>query len=112
MPQTIIIDTWPVWGDNGGSKEGLADILMGAATTQTGGVSRRQRLEDCLREAKTVMDTAEREYEETITSVSGAEPTIWILKPSTINKGAGIQIVYLYEQLVDICWSESDIREW
>eukprot|EP00978_Attheya_sp_CCMP212_P043873 scaffold293832_cov58-Attheya_sp.AAC.2 len=57
------------------------------------------------------MDEAEMEFEEAGDEAS-AESPIWILKPSTVNKGAGIQIVHCYAQVVDVCWTESDIREW
>ena len=71
----------------------------------------RQRLEQCLEEAKQVMTEAEQAYDDSAMT-SQTSPPVWILKPSTVNKGAGIQIVHLYEQLLDICWEESDIREW
>ena len=58
------------------------------------------------------MRQTEEDFEKESASNKNASPPIWILKPSTINKGAGIQIVHCYEQVVDICWSESDIREW
>lgn len=98
MPQTIIIDTWPVWEDTTqATREGLADYV----TSRSFGIApnRRTRLEDCLLEARKAMDTVD----------NGA---VWILKGSTVNKGIGIYLVHVSEELVDICWTDSDIREW
>jgi hypothetical protein len=55
------------------------------------------------------MEIAESEFDKL--GESRLEPT-WILKGSTTNKGSGIYIIHVFEQLVDVCWSESDIREW
>lgn len=112
MPKTVILDTWPVWEDGCSSHDGLADIVMGASRTDSSTVNRRDRLDKCLAEAKQIMTEAELSYDRIATNNPNAPPPVWILKPSTINKGAGIQIIHLYEQLVDICWEESDIREW
>jgi putative hemolysin len=112
LPQTIILDTWSVWeGDSGGNGAGLADIVIASAYNRTG-VNRRERLTKCLEEARQMMRQAEATFDAEVTTIANALPPIWILKPSTINKGAGIQIIHCYEQVVDICWSESDIREW
>ena len=114
LPKTIIIDTWPVWEEEygGGAKEGFADVVIGGAISDGSSVGRRKRLEKCLEAAKQVMDTVEQDFEVELESNPDADPPIWILKPSTVNKGQGIQIVYLHEQVIDICWSECDIREW
>jgi putative hemolysin len=112
LPQTVILDTWPVWDDDcGGSGAGLADIVIAGASSGTG-INRRERLTKCLEEARRIMRQAEATFDAEVTADASASPPIWILKPSTINKGAGIQIIHCYEQVVDICWSESDIREW
>jgi hypothetical protein len=102
-----------VWEEHytGGAKEGLADIVAGAAGNSDG-VNRKERLDKCLEEAKKIMAAADAQYEEDSKTNPKADAPVWILKPSTVNKGAGIEIVHLHEQLVDICWSESDIREW
>ena len=116
MPKTVVLDTWPVWEDNHSgysNQQGLADIVvtLGSAGSQDG-VNRRQKLDQCLAEARKAMEKAEQEFEEQVRLHKDASPPVWILKGSTVNKGAGIYIVYLYEQVVDICWSEPDIREW
>jgi hypothetical protein len=112
LPQTVVLDTWPVWEDNcAGNGAGLADIVIGS-TSNGNGVNRRGRLDKCLEEARTMIRQAEATYDDEVATNADTSPPIWILKPSTINKGAGIQIVHCYEQVVDICWSESDIREW
>ena len=112
IPKTVILDTWPVWEDNyNASAGGLNDILTGASC-KTDGINRKEILEKCLQEAKLVMSEEEHRYEDRLKCNPKADAPIWILKPSTVNKGAGIEIVHLYEQLVDICWSECDIREW
>lgn len=112
IPKTVILDTWPVWEDNyNASAGGLDDILTGASC-KADGINRKEILDKCLQEAKSVMSQEEQRYEDRLKHNSKAVAPIWILKPSTVNKGAGIEIVHLYEQLVDICLSESDIREW
>lgn len=121
MPKTIIIDTWPVWegedaGDDKdpsfqGDRQQLANMLIHGTSHGSSPHEIRQRLEQCLAEAKQVMTEAEQAYDDSAMA-SQTSPPVWILKPSTVNKGAGIQIVHLYEQLLDICWEESDIREW
>jgi tubulin---tyrosine ligase len=115
LPKTVILDTWPVWEEDygGGAKDGFADIVMGGASHSGGaGVGRKERLDKCLEEAKQVMNAAERDFDTELETNASADPPTWILKPSTVNKGQGIQIVHLHEQVVDICWTECDIREW
>ncbi|GMH75511.1 hypothetical protein TL16_g06783 [Triparma laevis f. inornata] len=36
----------------------------------------------------------------------------WILKPSSINRGAGIEIFLVFEQLLEFLTSTPDVREW
>ena len=111
LPTTLVLDTWSVWEDDcRRCGAGLADIVVESAST--GNVNRRVRLDKCLAEAQTTMLQAEETFHEHLATNPEASPPIWILKPSTINKGTGIQIVHCYEQVVDICWSESGIREW
>jgi len=115
LPKTVILDTWPVWEEDhgGGAKDGFADIVVGGASHTGGaGVGRKERLDKCLEEAKQVMNAAERDFDTALETNANADPPTWILKPSTVNKGQGIQIVHLHEQVVDICWTECDIREW
>jgi tubulin--tyrosine ligase len=107
IPKTLILDTWPVWEDDVNHTEGLADIVVGSCTNSQ--TNRRGVLDQCLSEARTKMKEADDKYASN--PDCNAEP-LWILKPSTTNKGAGIQIVDIYEQLVDLVWSEPDIREW
>ena len=120
IPQTVILDTWPVWEKSGeetnntGPREGFADVVVSIGSLVTGGAgntNRRARLDLCLSEAKKAMELAERAYE-LAQDQTRAQAPVWILKGSTVNKGVGIHIVHLYEQVVDICWTESDIREW
>ena len=61
-----------------------------------------------------IIDPLEEEelFEKELESNPNTDPPTWILKPSTVNKGQGIQIVHLHEQLIDICWTECNIREW
>ena len=40
------------------------------------------------------------------------EDVTWIVKPSSINRGSGIEIFLVYEQLLNILLEERDIREW
>lgn len=112
MPQTVVLDCWPVWDDDAHitNQEGIADVLVNIGSAGRGekAHNRRKRFDHCLAEARTAMDAAERDF---VRSDTSAAP-VWILKGSTTNQGAGIYIVHLYEQLVDHCWSDSDIREW
>jgi tubulin--tyrosine ligase len=111
IPTTVVLDTWPVWEEGGhATARGLADILVTAAAPTSGSTNRRERLEQCLVEAAQAMREATEAFEAR-QDESAAYP-VWILKGSTVNKGMGIYIVHLYEQVVDICWSETDIREW
>jgi hypothetical protein len=112
LPQTVILDTWPVWEDGGdGPRAGLADVVVSIGSSSAGGsaVNRKEKLDQCLAEAKEVMHAAERYFDQ---DPAARQAPVWILKGSTANKGVGIHILHLYEQLVDLCWSEQDIREW
>jgi hypothetical protein len=113
MPKTVILDTWAVWEENGNgmaNKEGLADVLVSLGSSKNDNVNQRKILDQCLVGAKQAMEQAEQTFEEKADAEAAAP--VWILKGSTTNKGAGIFIVHLYEQVVDICWTECDIREW
>jgi hypothetical protein len=114
LPYTIVLDTWAVWE----IEEQAVAALLVDGSQHSGNIDRRKLLNACLSEAKAAMLKAEDEYAVGVNtanrengSVVVSEP-VWILKGSTVNKGAGIYIVHVYEQLVDICWSEPDIREW
>lgn len=110
IPETQVVDTWAVWDDpgtQGSNCEGLAELIASNGPPKAANV--KDRLLFCLDEARRRMEIAESEFEKT--DVSSSEP-IWILKGSTTNKGSGIYIIHVFEQLVDVCWSESDIREW
>ena len=115
MPQTVILDTWAVWEEKieggGSAAGGLADIVV--SQSHSNGINRKERMEKCLLEARKAMESAEQQYIDSAESTPSATTApVWILKGSTVNKGVGIYIIHLYEQLVDICLSESDIREW
>ena len=127
IPQTVVLDCWSVWDDEIGSdartpkmshQSGLADVVVSiggmAHSADSSSVNRRIRLDCCLSEAKQVMELAETNYQTRCAAKSNEEEPapVWILKGSTTNKGAGIFIVHLYEQVVDHCWSEPSIREW
>lgn len=102
LPQTIVIDTWQAFEEghsNSYSSNGLADVVVAASSERAWNV--RERLLHCLASAKTFMA---EENDET--------NPLWILKGSTTNKGSGIHLVHIFEEVVDICWSECAIREW
>lgn len=77
MPFTIVIDTWPAFSVD---------------TNKLGndsGSSLMQRIRFCLQEAEQAMSLPEhKDY-------------MWILKPSTVNKGTGIKIVHCFEEVVE-----------
>jgi hypothetical protein len=112
VPQTLILDTWDVWERSGAGAasstcEGFAHGMTPLGSAKS--VNVKERLVACLDHAKRCMESAEAAF------ASSGDPTlepIWILKGSTTNKGSGIHIVHLFEQVLDICWSESEIREW
>ena len=123
IPQTVIIDTWSVWeqGMANSNQQGLADVVEAKANEGTcgNGTNQREALEKCLIQAHQAMDSAEQEYKmwtcgPTFDTDKPNKkcPPMWILKGSTVNKGAGIYLVHIYEQLVDILWSADFIREW
>jgi tubulin---tyrosine ligase len=113
IPTTVILDTWSVWDEKlGAAAGGLDDILTGSSLRTSNSINRRCLLDNCLKDAKDAMLQAEAIYKEELSRNCESEAPVWILKPSTINKAEGIEIVHLYEQLVDICWRESNIREW
>jgi tubulin--tyrosine ligase len=109
IPETVILDTWAAFETEGTSStsacRGLADAVVASAATAgtINNINLRQRLEHCLQAGKELLQRhADDENDD----------AVWILKGSTVNKGVGIYIVHVPEQLVDICWSESNIREW
>jgi tubulin--tyrosine ligase len=112
IPKTVILDTWSVWDDNAGTTnhEGFADLVvsMGSPAITSGTLNRRWRLDQSLIEAKRLMQCVNYNGSQ----CDGDPFPIWILKGSTVNKGAGIFLIHFYEELVDICWSEPQIREW
>jgi tubulin---tyrosine ligase len=125
IPKTITFDTWTVFDDSSqttaGCAGGLADIISGCSGSllSSSDVNQRRRLDKCLVDIKDVIEQGEKMYElssstylpDTKTSSHDNYP-VWILKGSTVNKGIGIYIIHTYEQVVDHCWTDSDIREW
>jgi hypothetical protein len=118
IPETVVLDLWSVWvweskpdhptGLSFQPCGGVADVVVSIGSgTREKETNQRKLLSMCLQEARDVMMQAEEDFENGM----GSEP-IWILKGSTTNKGAGIFIVHVYEQLLDLCWNKSDIREW
>jgi hypothetical protein len=116
IPQTLVLDCWSAWETDGGrmtNHGGLADVVASLGGVGNGSsMNRRERLDHCLAEAKAAMQSAWCELEGRAENHASAEAPIWILKGSTTNKGAGIYIVHVYEQVVDHCWNEPEIREW
>lgn len=99
VPYTIVIETWDALS-SGSSLATMGDGMR----VDFGGVlsSTSDKLAICLGEARKAIRDAEE----------GGEEATWILKPSTTNKGLGINILYTYEELFDYCLEEPDIREW
>jgi hypothetical protein len=124
IPKTIVLDCWSVWDDKNCDTKtscmnhsgGLADVVISNGSMAGNGdftdMNRRKRFDACLSEAKNAMNAAETKYQANVNTEHEESAPVWILKGSTTNKGAGIFIVHLYEQVVDYCWSESSIREW
>jgi hypothetical protein len=112
IPQTLILDTWAVWeSSRTGAVSSICEELAHVMTPlrPKSSVNVKGRLVACLDPAKRWMESAEAAF---ASSGDPALEPVWILKGSTTNKGSGIHIVHLFEQIIDICWSESEIREW
>ena len=65
-------------------------------------MSTAEKIGMCCGEWLQVLDQAEQRGEE----------TTWILKPSATNRGAGIVVFNVYEELLDLLISTPDVREW
>ena len=86
IPKTIVIDTWSAF-----------TVDTNALDCNTG-LSLKQRIRSCLNVVGEAMVSNEFRS--------------WILKPSTMNKGVGIQIVHCIEEVEEALLDEKDIREW
>jgi hypothetical protein len=98
VPKTLIVETW-------GAFEDLKfDFGMGGVATFSSGVMMQatlaQRLEWCLDEIREEMTDPSR------------QDWLWILKPSTTNKGANISLVASWEELIYKLEDLPDVREW
>jgi tubulin--tyrosine ligase len=100
IPETVVLDTWAVWETSHGNAAAASHDMLHSVVNTSSNINQRERLEQCLEPAKQLMDSRMD------------EEAVWILKGSTVNKGVGIFIVHVYEQVLDVCWAESDIREW
>ena len=86
IPLTIVIDTWPAFAVDTNALDNEARLSL------------KERMHGCLDEVRRMMESYS-DY-------------LWILKPSTINKGAGIQIVHCIEEVLEVVLELKDIREW
>ncbi len=139
IPQTIVIETWDAF-DHGYDKLQNVDYGISSATnielekqvtkTNSSLYSIKEKLINiCLKEATDAMQRAEEEYENTVAQAYGYNqnhhdkritgrkayltlPPVWILKPSTVNKGEGIKILHCVEEVLDAVMEDSNIREW
>lgn len=98
VPKTLIVETW------GAFEDVKFDFGMGGVATFSSGVvlqaTLAQRLEWCLDEIREEMaEPARRDW-------------LWILKPSTTNKGANISLVASWEELIYKLEDLPDVREW
>ncbi|CAM9735693.1 unnamed protein product, partial [Chrysoparadoxa australica] len=98
LPATVIVDTWEAFDDSltfnfgGGDIASFGDDL---GVRQSKGLS--ERIDWCLGEVEEKMK---------------AMPGPWILKPSTLNKGAAVVLVADVADLRSAVHSCTDIREW
>ncbi|CAM9819293.1 unnamed protein product, partial [Phaeothamnion confervicola] len=131
VPRTLIVDTWEAFDEK------LSFNLSGdiACFGEDLGVRQCLRLADridwCLADARDWMaalataagggaalapkDAPEVESAASAASVAGAggsSPGPWILKPSTLNKAAGVAIVRDFEELRQAINGCTDVREW
>lgn len=86
MPLTMVVDTWPAFAVDTNALDNEARLSL------------LERMHLCLAEVSATM----LKYEN----------YTWILKPSTINKGAGIQIVHCLEEVLEVVLDMKNIREW
>jgi hypothetical protein len=135
IPQTIVIETWDAF-DHGCDKLQNFEYGIASATnielekqvtkTNSSLYSIKDKLMNiCLKEATDAMQRAEEEYEHAVAQSynhydkrrKGRKayltlPPVWILKPSTVNKGEGIKILHCVEEVLDAVMEDSNIREW
>ncbi|KAG5192948.1 tubulin-tyrosine ligase family-domain-containing protein [Tribonema minus] len=99
MPRTIIVDIWEAFDDKmtfnlGGD---IASFGDDAGVRQC--MSLSDRIDWALEAVRDAMAAAE---------ARGG----WILKASTLNKGAGVHLVTDFNDLRDVVHANHDIREW
>lgn len=106
QPKTVIVDTWEAFDDS------LTFNLGGdiASFGTDAGVRDSMTLESRI-------DWALEEVKEAMLGSSAAEPAStaplrWILKASTLNKGAGVHLIDSFDQLRSTVHEHTDIREW
>ena len=99
LPFTMVVDTWAAYDDD-------KVVTMGdGVKVETGSLylSEEERLKECCAGVFQVMDRY---------GAGEDTETTYILKPSATNQGAGITLIYCFEQLIDVLGSNSSIREW
>lgn len=98
IPFTLILDVWGAFDDMkfdfGGGTFASFDNSFIVNTPL------RNKLEFVLEDIRDSMHDTSR------------QGWCWILKPSVVNKGLGISLLYTWEQLLDALEDASDIREW
>lgn len=102
LPLTIVVDTWEAFDPSMTFNFGGGDIASFGSDHPD--VVRCMQLEDkidwALEDVKEKMNNAR--------DGTGA----WILKASTLNKGAGVHFIQSFDDLRRAVLSETDIREW
>ena len=141
IPLTYVIETWSAFENttdaglsfSNGNIAGMTldnmelekQVNMTASTSSS---IKTRLMNSCLKEASDAIQKAEDEYENVISLSTSLRknkirrpknqtrvaplPPIWILKPSTVNKGEGIRIVHCVEEVLDAVMDDSNIREW
>jgi hypothetical protein len=128
MPKTIVIETWDAFDP---SNDRMHNMEYGTTSIANMELERQatknefmtssikdKLMTNCLKEVIHEMQIAEEEYQNgPCRKIQGRNtyidfPPVWILKPSTVNKGEGIKIVHCAEEVLDAVMEDCNIREW
>jgi hypothetical protein len=121
QPRTIIIDTWEAFDDAMTFNLGGDIASFGDHAGVRNCMSLATRLDWTLESAREAMSAAAAAAAAGAAAVAAAvaaaasdqqQPLRWILKASTLNKGAGVHLVADFEQLRAAVHAHTDIREW
>jgi tubulin--tyrosine ligase len=128
MPKTIVIETWDAFDHSNDrlhnieyGNTSIANIELERQVTKSKSMTssiKDKLMNSCLEEVINEMQLAEEVYQTgQYRRIKGRNtyldlPPVWILKPSTVNKGEGIKILHCVEEVLDAVMEDCNIREW